>query len=131
MILGLAPKLLTVTIIKIAYIISRNNCFYVVAYDGVDPVTGRERRRWRRPAHRALACDINRKWDDSARSPAPTYLSAVTILWPLGGFRRPKLVLTAGLLAEADGTRTRQRRVPPLTGFEDRGAHQERVRLRA
>ena len=32
-------------------------------------------------------------------------------------------------LAEADGNRTHQRRIPPLTGFEDRGAHQERVRL--
>ena len=28
-----------------AYIIERNNRFYVVAYDGVDPATGRERRR--------------------------------------------------------------------------------------
>jgi integrase len=29
-----------------AYIVHRNPHFYVVAYDGVDPVTGRERRRW-------------------------------------------------------------------------------------
>ena len=32
-------------------------------------------------------------------------------------------------MAEADGNRTRQDRMPTLTGFEDRGAHQERVRL--
>ena len=32
-------------------------------------------------------------------------------------------------MAEADGNRTRQRRMPPLTGVEDRGAHQEHVRL--
>lgn len=29
-----------------AYIVSRNSRFYVVAYDVIDPVTGRERRRW-------------------------------------------------------------------------------------
>ena len=29
-----------------AYIVHRNHHFYVVAYDGVDPITGRERRRW-------------------------------------------------------------------------------------
>ena len=37
-----------------AYIISRNSRFYVVAYDGIDPVTGRERRRWH-PAGNSLA----------------------------------------------------------------------------
>jgi hypothetical protein len=31
--------------------------------------------------------------------------------------------------AEADGNRTRQDEMLALTGFEDRGAHQERVRL--
>jgi hypothetical protein len=36
-----------------AYIIERNNRFYVVAYDG-DPRTGRERRRWH-PAGRSRA----------------------------------------------------------------------------
>ncbi len=29
-----------------AYIIQRKDRFYVVAYDGLDPLTGRERRRW-------------------------------------------------------------------------------------
>ena len=29
-----------------AYIVHRNRHFYVVAYDGVDPISGRERRRW-------------------------------------------------------------------------------------
>ena len=29
-----------------AYIVQRNHRFYVVAYDGIDPITGRERRRW-------------------------------------------------------------------------------------
>ena len=30
-----------------AYIVQRKDRFYVVDYDGIDPVTGRERRRWR------------------------------------------------------------------------------------
>src|SRR4051794_37102663 len=34
-------------------------------------------------------------------------------------------LLDAEVLAEADGNRTRQRRMPPLTGVEDRGAHQD------
>lgn len=29
-----------------AYIIERKDRFYVVAYDGLDPLTGKERRRW-------------------------------------------------------------------------------------
>lgn len=37
-----------------AYIIERNQCFYVVAYDGPDPRTGKERRRWH-PAGRDRA----------------------------------------------------------------------------
>jgi len=28
------------------YIVQRNDRFYVVAYDGIDPLTGKERRRW-------------------------------------------------------------------------------------
>ena len=33
------------------YIIQRKDRFYVVAYDGIDPVTGRERRRWHPAGH--------------------------------------------------------------------------------
>jgi integrase len=29
-----------------AYIVTRNNRYYVVSYDGIDPSTGKERRRW-------------------------------------------------------------------------------------
>jgi integrase len=29
-----------------AYIVTRNDRFYVVSYDGIDPCTGKERRRW-------------------------------------------------------------------------------------
>lgn len=35
-----------------AYIVQRNHHFYVIAYDGVDPITGRERRQWH-PAGRS------------------------------------------------------------------------------
>lgn len=48
-----------------AYIIERKDRFYVVAYDGIDPLTGRERRRWH-PAGRdrhdaeAMAARIER-----------------------------------------------------------------------
>jgi hypothetical protein len=34
-----------------AYIVQRNDRFYVVAYDGTDTVTGRERRRWQPAGH--------------------------------------------------------------------------------
>ena len=37
---------------------------------------------------------------------------------------------TSGVVAEADGNRTRQRSDRPLTGFEDRGTHQASRRLR-
>ena len=30
-----------------AYIVQRKDRFYVVDYDGIDPITGRERPRWR------------------------------------------------------------------------------------
>jgi hypothetical protein len=35
-----------------AYIVQRNHRFYVVAYDGIDPITRRHRRRWH-PAGRS------------------------------------------------------------------------------
>ena len=35
-----------------AYIVQRNHRFYVVAYDGIDPLTRRHRRRWH-PAGRS------------------------------------------------------------------------------
>ena len=34
-------------------------------------------------------------------------------------------------MAEVDGNRTRQTEILGFTGFEDRGAHQERVHLHA
>ena len=37
-----------------SYIVQRQDRFYVVAYDGLDPLTGKERRRWH-PAGRDRA----------------------------------------------------------------------------
>lgn len=53
-----------------AYITQRINRFYVVAYDGLDPVTGKERRRWH-PAgtHRHEAKQIAAREGQSSRQP--------------------------------------------------------------
>ncbi len=34
-----------------AYTVQRKDRFYVVAYDGIDPITGKERRRWHPVGH--------------------------------------------------------------------------------
>lgn len=34
-----------------AHIVQRKDRYYVVAYDGLDPATGRERRRWHPAGH--------------------------------------------------------------------------------
>lgn len=52
-IFGLAPDRSSADDL-VAYIIERNDRFYVVAYDGNDPRTGKERRRWH-PAGRCRA----------------------------------------------------------------------------
>ena len=43
---GLVPNSSLADDIGMAYIIERNDRYYVVAYDGNDPRTGKERRRW-------------------------------------------------------------------------------------
>ncbi len=53
-IFGLAPNGSGVDDVGMASIIERNDRFYVVAYDGNDPRTGKERRRWH-PAGRCRA----------------------------------------------------------------------------
>ena len=63
-----------------AYIISRNNRFYVVAYDGVDPATGRERRRWHSAGtSRADAEAIASSITDINRVPIPRGRDALTL----------------------------------------------------
>lgn len=53
-IFGLVPNGSTADQSGMAYIIERNHRFYVVDYDGIDPLTRRERRRWH-PAGRSRA----------------------------------------------------------------------------
>ena len=67
-------------IIAMAYIISRHNRFYVVAYDGVDPATGRERRRWHSAGtSRADAEAIASSISDTNRVPIPRGRDALTL----------------------------------------------------
>ena len=71
MIFGLAPNGSDADDIRMAYIVTRNTRFYVVAYDGIDPLTGRERRRWHpagasRTDAEAIAATL-----DAAASPPP------------------------------------------------------------
>ena len=44
MIFGLAP--MSSTVQSMTHVVQRKDRFYVIAYDGLDPLTGRERRRW-------------------------------------------------------------------------------------
>lgn len=36
---------------RMTYIVQRKDRFYIVAYDGLDPLTGKERRRWHPVGH--------------------------------------------------------------------------------
>jgi hypothetical protein len=61
------------------YIIQRQDRFYVVAYDGLDPLTGKESRRWHPAGHdRADAEAIARQLDDH-RIPAPPTTESTTL----------------------------------------------------
>ena len=61
-----------------AYITSRNDRFHVVAYDGRDPITGRERRKWhpagkcRADAEAIAATLTDTKAVDTAEAARPT-----------------------------------------------------------
>jgi integrase len=102
MIFGLTPKWSSADDTRMAYIISRNNRFYVVAYDGVDPATGRERRRWHSAGtSRADAEAIASSITETNRVPIPRGRDAVT----LGDY------LTNSWLPE------RQRRVRATTAY--------------
>ncbi len=53
-----------------SYIVQRQDRFYVVAYDGLDPLTGRERRRWHPVGHdRAEAEQLDRERDATPAAP--------------------------------------------------------------
>lgn len=57
-----------------SYIVQRQARFYVVAYDGLDPLTGRERRRWHPVGHdrdeaEQLAARLDRERDTAPATP--------------------------------------------------------------
>ncbi len=61
------------------YIIQRQQRFYVVAYDGLDPLSGKERRRWHPAGHdRSDAEAIARQIDHDKKGP-PRTSSPVTV----------------------------------------------------
>jgi hypothetical protein len=62
------------------YIVQRKDRFYVVAYDGVDPLTGRERRCWHPVGHdRNEAETIAARLEVERVAPAPTVGGAITL----------------------------------------------------
>ncbi|MBA2609504.1 MAG: site-specific integrase [Actinobacteria bacterium] len=63
-----------------AYIVQRKDRFYVVVYDGLDPLTGRERRRWHPVGQdRTEAESIAARLDAETFAPAPAKGGAVTV----------------------------------------------------
>jgi len=65
------------------YIVQRKDRFYVVAYDGIDPLTGKERRRWHPFGHdRAEAEACAARLDSDAVGSPPAKGGSIT----LGGF---------------------------------------------
>src|SRR5579885_507826 len=71
-----------------AYIVHRKDRFYVVAYDGIDPLTGRERRRWH-PAGDSRSCaeelvarlEADTRRDDRTRSTSTRLGVFLTDTW--------------------------------------------------
>ena len=79
-IFGLAPSGSAADDPVMAYIIERNNRFHVVAYDGVDPATGKERRGWHSAGtSRADAEAIASSIADTNRGPIPRGRDAITV----------------------------------------------------
>ena len=80
LIFGLAPNGSSADDIGMAYIVTRNSRFYVVAYDGIDPLTGRERRRWHPAgASRTDADAIAATLDAAASPPADASTRSLTV----------------------------------------------------
>ena len=79
-IFGFAPNGSRAEDIGMAYIVSRNNRFYVVAYDGIDALTGRERRRWHPAgASRTDAEAIAATLDAAASPPADASTQSLNV----------------------------------------------------
>src|SRR5205814_9482725 len=62
------------------YIVQRKDRFYVVAYDGLDPLTGKERRRWHPVGHnRAEAETIAVRLEAERVTPPPAKGGSITL----------------------------------------------------
>jgi hypothetical protein len=83
-----------------SYIVQRNNRFYVVAYNGHDPITGRERRRWHPAGSDAGDAEELRRRIDRQR-PRPS--CAVS----LGGFMSTTWLATKGTITRPTANRYR------------------------
>ena len=92
MIFGLAPKSSTESAggnaVAMAYIVTKQNRFYVVTYDGIDPNTGRERRRWHlagdsREDAETIAANLTHRTDQvrAGACSAATVTSFVSEVW--------------------------------------------------
>jgi hypothetical protein len=92
MIFGLAPKSSTEpaggNAVAMAYIVTKQNRFYVVTYDGIDPNTGRERRRWHlagnsRDDAETIAANLTHRTEQvrAGACSAATVTSFVTEVW--------------------------------------------------
>jgi hypothetical protein len=79
-IVGLAPNGSRADEVGMAYIVTRNSRFYVVAYLGIDPLTGRERRRWHPAgASRTDAEAISATLDAAVAPPADASTRSLTV----------------------------------------------------
>lgn len=66
--------------VAMSYIIQRQNRFYVVAYCGLDPLTGKERRRWHAAGHdRAEAEAMVNRLDLERDNPPPKTGGPITV----------------------------------------------------
>lgn len=83
-----------------SYIVQRDQRFYVVAYNGHDPITGQERRRWHPAGRSRRDAEIIRDRIDNAR---PTSLGP----WTITGLLNSIWLSTKGDLTHA--TRNRYR----------------------
>jgi len=63
-----------------SYIIQRQNRFYVVSYDGIDPLTGKERQRWHAAGHNRPEAEMFAERLEKERSePSPAVGGPMTL----------------------------------------------------